>query len=196
MRTERLSAALLAFLMLASPALVFAHGDEDHGDKKKAVTAGPGMIARTARAGDYEVMVKHPVLEPLHEHQVRVFITRYATNEPVKDAVVSLMIAAKGKEPIKVAAKASARPGEYAATLPSLDAGTYNFSAVIAAGEANETASYGAVAIETPTPLAESGGWADAKNTWLLALTLALLSLLSATGFFAWRRRVVLQPQV
>lgn len=196
MRTERLSAALLAFLMLASPALAFAHGDEDHGDKKKAVAAGPGMVARTARVGDYEVMVKHPALEPLHEHPARVFITRYATNEPIKDAVVNLVIAIKGKELIKVLAKAAARPGEYEATLPSLDAGTYNLSAEIAADGANETASYGAVAIETPKPLAESGGGAEAKNAWLLALTLGLLALLSATVFSAWRRRVVLQPQI
>ena len=195
MRTERVSAALLAFLMLASPTLTFAHGDEDHGDKKKAVAAGPGMIARTARVGDYEVMVKHPVLEPLHEHSARVFVTRYATNEPVKDLLISLIIAAKGKEPVKVAAKASARPGEYEVSLPPLDAGSYNFSAVIAAGGVNGTANYGAVAIETPKTPVENDGSAGAKNSWLLALTLGLLTLLSATGFLAWRRGVVLQPQ-
>ena len=177
---------LLSLNLLLLPA-VFAHGDEDHGDKKKAVAAGPGMIARTARVGDYEVMVKHPV---------RIFVTRYATNEPVKDAVVSLVIAIKGKEPVKVAAKASSRPGEYEANLPPLDAGTYNLSAVVAAGGANGTASYGAVAVETPQPAAESDGWTEAKNAWLLAMVLGLLALISATGFLAWRRRIVLQPQV
>ena len=186
---------LLSLNLLLLPA-VFAHGDEDHGDKKKAVAAGPGMIARTARVGDYEVMVKHPVLEPLHEHPVRIFVTRYATNEPVKDAVVSLVIAIKGKEPVKVAAKASSRPGEYEANLPPLDAGTYNLSAVVAAGGANGTASYGAVAVETPQPAAESDGWTEAKNAWLLAMVLGLLALISATGFLAWHRRIVLQPQV
>lgn len=195
MRIERWAVLVLIGLALALPPVSFAHGDEDHGDKKKAVAAGPGMIARTARVGDYEVMVKHPSLEPLHELAARVFVTRYVTNEPVKDASVTLVIAAKGKEPVKVAAKASAHPGEYEVSLPPLDAGTYNFSAVIAAGGTNETASYGAVAVETPKPMAESGGLVETKNGWLLALTLGLLALLSATGFLTWRRRVVLQPQ-
>jgi hypothetical protein len=196
MRTERLSAALLAFLMLTSPALTFAHGDDDHGDKKAAVAAGPGMIARTARVGDYEVMVKHPVLEPLHEHPARVFITRYATNEPVKDAVVNLVIAIKGKELVEVLAKAAARLGEYEVTLPPLDAGTYNLSALLVAGEVNGTATYGAVTVEMPKPSAESSGWGEAKSAWLLALVIGLLASLSVAAFLAWRRRVVLQPQV
>lgn len=195
MRMERWAGLILIVLALAFPPVSFAHGDEDHGDKKVAVAAGPGMIARTAHVGDYEVMLKHPALEPLHEHPARVFVTRYTTNEPVKDAVVSLVIAAQGKEPITVAAKAAARPGEYEANLPSLDAGTYNFSAVIAAGGANGTANYGAVAVETPKPLIESNGWAEAKNTWLLAVVFGGLAFLSATGFLAWRRRVALQPQ-
>lgn len=195
MRFEKRMTLALIVLALALPSPSFAHGDEDHGDKKTAVAAGPGMIARTSRVGDYEVLLKHPVLEPLHEHLARIFVTRYATNEPVKDAVVGLVIAIKGKEPVKVAAKASAVPGEYEANLPSLDAGTYNLSAVIAAGGTNETANYGAVAVETPKSPAESSDWAEAKNAWLLALTLGLLALLSATGFVAWRRRVVLQPQ-
>ncbi|MEP7270888.1 MAG: FixH family protein [Acidobacteriota bacterium] len=193
MRAGKRMMLALIVLGLALPPVSFAHGDEDHGDKKKAVAAGPGMIARTARVGDYEVMVKHPVLEPLHEHAARIFVTRYATNEPIKDAVVSLVIAFKRTEPVKVAAKASARPGEYEANLPPLDAGTYNLSAMIDVGEANWTANYGEVAVERPKPTAESSAWDEAKSAWLLAL--GLLMLLSATGFLAWRRRVVRQPQ-
>jgi hypothetical protein len=192
MKIGRLSAALLILLILASSALTFAHGDEDHGDKKTTVAAGPGLIARTAKVGDYEVTVKHPSLEPLHEHPARVFVTRYATNEPVKDAMVNLIIAIKGKELVKVLAKAAARPGEYEATMPPLDVGTYNFSAAISAGGANGTANYGAVVVEMPKPLAGSRGWAETKNAWLLALVLGLLALVSATGFLTWRRRIVL----
>jgi len=195
MRTERLSAVLLILLLLVFPPVSLAHGDEDHGEKKTAVAAGPGMIARTARVGDYEVMVKHPALESLHEHPARVFVTRYATNEPVKDASVSLALAAKGKETVKVEAKASARPGEYEVKLPPLDAGTYNLSAAIAVGGANGTATYGALAVETPKPPAENSGWAEARSAWLLALVLGLLALVSATGFLAWRRRVMPQTQ-
>lgn len=193
MKAERIVGALLISLILALPPAALAHGDDDHG-KKKAVAAGPGMIARTARTGDYEVMLKHPVLEPLHAHAARLFITRYATNEPVKDVAVSLVIAGKGAAPITVTAKPSTRPGEYEVSLPSLDQGSYNLSATVAVGEVNGTVSYGAVAVEESRPPAESGGAANVMGALLWLFGLMVLGLASVTGFIAWHRRAVLQP--
>ena len=195
MRTKRLSAALLAFLMLAFQPAIFAHGDEDHGGKKPAVAAGPGMIARTARAGDYEVMMKHPVLEPLHEHAARVFVTRYATNEAVKGATVNLVIAVKGKAPIKVAAKASANSGEYELILPPLDAGAYNFTAEVGVAGARGTANYGAVAIEPPQPTETDSGWAGLMNAVLWQSGVLFMALISVMSYRAWHRRAVLLPE-
>jgi hypothetical protein len=188
------SALSLILLLLAAPA-IWAHGGEDHGEKKPVVSAGPGVVARTARVGDYEILVKHPALEPLHEHPARVFVTRFATNEPVKDAAVSLTVSGKDKAPITLNAKPSAGPGEYEVSLPSLDEGSYNLSAAVTAGGASGTASFGPLAVETPSAASAAEQVAGARNAVFWALGAGTLLLVGATLFLALRRRAVLQPQ-
>jgi len=196
MKNERLSVSMLALLILAFAPAIFAHGDEDHGDKKP-VAAGLGMIARTARAGDYEVMLKHPALEPLHERRARIFITRYDTNEPVKDATVRLVIAGKGAAPINVNAKASAQPGEFEIVLPPLDQGSYNLSADVTAGGTSGTAEFGAIAVEEAkaTSATESGNAFGVWGALLWVSGLAALVVASLQGFLIWRRRAVVQQE-
>ena len=185
----------LGFILLALLSASSAHEGHDNGAKKPAVAADSGMIARTARVGDYEVMMKHPALEPLHEHSARLFITTYATNEPVKEATANLVIAAKGKEPITVAAKPSARAGEHELTLPPLDSGNYNFSVIVKAGGVEQTANYGAVTVETPKTVAVESNLADTKNVLLWLLSVSLLTAVSLTGYRAWHRHAILQPE-
>ncbi len=185
----------LGLILLALPSASSAHEGHDDGAKKAAVAADSGMIARTARVGDYEVMMKHPALEPLHEHSARLFITRYASNEPIKEATANLIIAAKGKEPIKVAAKPSARAGEYELTLPPLDSGNYSFSVVVKIGGVEQTASYGAVAIEAPQPAAAAGNLADTGNALLWSLGVLLLTVVGVTSYRVWHRHAILQPE-
>ena len=185
----------LGLILLALPSASSAHEGHDDGAKKPAVTADAGMIARTARVGDYEVMMKHPALEQLHEHSARLFITLYATNEPVKEATANLVIAAKGKEPIKVAAKPSARAGEYELTLPPLDSGNYSFSVIVKAGGVEQTANYGAVAIEAPQPAATESNLMDTGNALLWSLGVLLLTMVGVTSYRVWHRHAILQPE-
>ncbi len=185
----------LGLILLALPSASSAHEGHDDGTKKAAVAADSGMVARTARVGDYEVMMKHPALEPLHEHSARLFITLYATNEPVKEATANLVIAAKGKEPIKVAAKPSARAGEYELTLPPLDSGNYSFSVIVKAGGVEQTANYGAVAIEAPQPAATESNLMDTGNALLWSLGVLLLTMVGVTSYRVWHRHAILQPE-
>ena len=185
----------LGFILLALPSASSAHEGHDDGAKKAAVAADSGMIARTARVGDYEVMMKHPALEPLHEHSARLFITLYATNEPVKEATANLVIAAKGKEPIKIPAKPSMRAGEYELTLPPLDSGNHSFSVVVKVGGIEQTASYGAVAIEAPQPAATESNLMDTGNALLWSLGVLLLTVVGMTSYRVWHRHAILQPE-
>ena len=197
MKHERLSVDLLALLILALAPAIFAHGDEDHGDKKPVAATGTGMIARTARAGDYEVLLKHPALEPLHEHTARIFVTRYDTNEPVKDAAVKLVIAGKGAAPVNVNAKPSSRPGEFEIVLPPLDQGSYNLSVDVTVGGMNGTANYGAVTVEEAKAMATIGS-ENASGVWgalFWSLGLAALAIASLKGLLIWHRRAVLQQE-
>lgn len=185
----------LGLILLALPSASSAHEGHDDGAKKPAVAADSGMFARTARAGDYEVMMKHPALEPLHEHSARLFITRYATNEPVKEATANLVIATKGKEPVKVVARPSARAGEYEFALPPLDSGAYSFSVIVKTGGIEQTANYGAVTIETPKSEAAGGNFAGAMNVLLWLLGMSLLTAIGVMSYRVWHRRAILQPE-
>ncbi|MDQ3256678.1 MAG: hypothetical protein M3R15_22775, partial [Acidobacteriota bacterium] len=82
---RRLAAILIivAALTAVLPATSLAHEGEDHGESKAPViAAGAGMVTRTARAGDWEITLKHSPLEPDKEIPARVFVTRFETNEP------------------------------------------------------------------------------------------------------------------
>lgn len=195
MQPKRKTGWLLIVLVLALPSALFAHGDEDHGDKKSVVVAGTGMIARIARVGDYEVLLKHPVLEPLHEQAARIFITRYTTNEAVNGAAVNLVIAGKGQAPSKVTAKAAAKAGEYEITLPPLDVGAYNLTAEITINGTQGTASYGAVAIESPQVKVEDSSGAGWLTTLWRALGVLLMALIGVLSYRVWHRRAILQPE-
>jgi len=196
MKHERLSVALLALLILALAPVIFAHGGEDHGNKKPVAATGTGMIARTARAGDYEVLLKHPALEPLHEHTARIFVTRYDTNEPVKDAAVKLGITSKEGAPVNVNAKPSSRPGEFEIVLPPLDQGSYNLSVDVTVGGTNGTANYGTVTVEeAKATTTESGNASGMWGALLWSLGLAALATASLKGFLIWHRRAVLQQE-
>ena len=82
--TFNLMAMMILFVFFTAP--IFAHGGEDHGDAKPAVTSNQkGMVARTARAGEFEILLKHSPLEPDTETAAKLFITRFATNEPFAD---------------------------------------------------------------------------------------------------------------
>lgn len=105
--------------LLMNGATVFAHGGEDHGDKKPAtVSQGTNMIVHVARAGDYEVVIKHAPVEPAKEMVARVFVTRFANNEPVTSIKPIVTLTSDNGTPLEVAGVASTTPGMYEVKLP------------------------------------------------------------------------------
>ncbi len=177
-----LLALMLALLMPGARAL--AHGDEDHGDKKApVVSGGTGMVTRVARAGDFEVTIKHPPIEPDKEIAARVFVTRFETNEPVGKAQVFLAFGDGGGAP-EVAASASSTPGIYEVKLPPLPKGQYKLTARLDVNGTSGAAQYGAIEVApAPPPAVESASsWA---RTALIAL--ALLVALGVAGMIVYR---------
>ena len=184
------AAALALFVgaLLTPAATVFAHGGEDHGDQKApAVATGPGRVVHTARAGDLEVVVKHPPVEPDKEVVARVLVTRFATNEPVGDAKVTLVLAGEGGAPVEVtAAPSAATPGMYEAKFPPLPKNQYTLTASLDTGGKTETVAYGAIQV-APLPAASAGVVASWARSALIGL-----GLLAALGLavFVVRRAV------
>ncbi len=184
-RSGILLVILLAALTMMPRSLVFAHGGEDHGDKPApAVATGTGMVTHTARAGDMEVTVKHPALEPDKEVAARVFITHFATNEPVGGANIVVTLTGEGGAPVESAATASATSGMYEVKLPPLPKGQYKLTARVEHDGETQTAQYGALQV-APLPVAAASSVATWARSALIAL--ALILGLGIAGFVVYR---------
>lgn len=184
LQSKRWVSRLGLCLVLGSTAIqVWAHGGEDHGEQKVAVASANGAtLTRVARAGDYEITLKQPNLEPDHETTARLFVTRYETNEAIAKANVALLIQAEGAPSAVV--KESATPGLYEVTLPPLRAGTVSLTARLTVNGATETANFGAVTVAAPPTPAPADKTLWARTALLI---LGVLALVGTLGWWLWR---------
>lgn len=191
-RTARNSFAFYAVLLASiwltlalSVKGVMAHGGEDHGDKKvEAAPAGAGMIARVVRVGDYEVTIKYPNVEPDKETAARVFLTRFATNEPVADAKIVLLMQGVDGVPAEVSTTPSATPGLYEVKLPPMPQGDCKLTARVDINGSAMTADFGTMQIKMPEAAALTGGALWARTVLIVLAGLLLLGLLAAAVYF------------
>ena len=80
---------LLLGLLLTSPA--YAHGGEDHGEGPKAGTAaGATSFSAAALSEQFEVLLRYEPLEGGQPADLRLFLSDYATNAPIKGAKLTL----------------------------------------------------------------------------------------------------------
>jgi hypothetical protein len=141
------------------------------------------MMTRTARAGDYEVTLKHTPIEPDEETAARVFVTRFDTNEPVEKAIVTLLFNG-GEAPIQAAATAANTAGMYEGDLPPMREGEYKLTARIVLNRTTETVEFGVIQVASaPVTAAES------KSSWARSALIALASLvgLGVIGVLLYR---------
>lgn len=184
MNSHKIIRGVLAITLslFASSASVMAHGGEDHGESAPVVQAGAGMQTRSARAGEWEVAIKHPIFEPDTETTARVFVTRFETNEPVERARVFVMFGDGTAQ--EIAATAGATAGIYEVKLSPLPKGQYALTARVEAGNESETVQFGQIGVTTPPP-AE----VESSNTWARTglIVLAALAALAALGVVGYR---------
>ena len=155
---------------LISGATVFAHGGEDHGDQKPpTVSQGTNMIVHTARAGDFEVMIKHGPVEPDKETVARVFVNRFENNEPVSGAKTIVTLTNDSGAPVDLTATASATPGMYEVKLPPLPKGQYKLAARVDSGGDTKNAAFGQLEV-APQPVTAIGTVASWARTALIVL--------------------------
>lgn len=190
-RGRSLAAALLmsvalSFFGSAMPAL--AHEGEDHGEAKPAtVSTGGAAEVRSVRIKDFEVTLKNAPLEPDTESSARVFVTRFATNEPVQNANITLTIEREGDKTEDIAATATEKPGIFVVKLPPIPEGTARLRVRLESAGNVDNASLGEVEI---SPHVENSAavtsWAQTALYWLLAIL--ALAVIGAIGWFAVRR--------
>lgn len=136
------------FSLAGDVADVFAHGGEDHGDQKPAVAKTEnGMVSRTARLGDFEILLKHALLEPDKGMSARLFLTKFETNEPVGDANITMEAETANGAVIAIPVQKSESAGSYVLTMPALAEGAYTLRARLSASGKTDTATFSGVEV-------------------------------------------------
>ena len=190
-RLRGLAAAFLmsvALSLFGSTMQVFAHGGEDHGDAKPAALRTNGAAeVRSVRIKDFEVTLKNAPLAPDTESSARLFVTKFATNEPVPNARITLTIEREGDQTEDIAATATDMPGSFVVKLPPIPEGAARLRVRLESADNVDNASLGEVKIapQVETSAAETS-WAQTALYWLLALL--AMALVGAIGWFSVRR--------
>ncbi len=175
--------ALLLLLTLGfwgNASSVSAHGGEDHGDEKpKAPTTTAGTISRTARLGDVEILIKHPSLEPDTAATARLFITKFATNEPFGDANPAVEIeSANGGSVAEIAVEKTDAGGSYILKIPAFAEGLYTVRIKTTVGGKTDTATFSGVEIAHQEAAVTNGG-----SSWLQTLLTGFLLIIGLALF-------------
>lgn len=181
-------AAIFVFsALLISPIVSVGHGGEDHGDQKPKSTANAkGIVSHTARLGDFEVVVKHPVLEPDQPTAGRVFITKFDTNEPFRNAEVKVEMESANGAIFGATVEAAEQPGVYGAKFPALPEDTYTMRARVTYDGETDTATFSGINVRPVASGTEAGvSW---LMTGLIGVVFSLVVLLlGGLVYFVWR---------
>jgi cobalamin biosynthesis Mg chelatase CobN len=174
-------------LLSASPSYVLGHGGEDHGDQKPKSTANAkGIVSHSARLGEMELMLKHPALEPDQTTSGRLFITKFDTNEPFREAVAKVEMESSSGEIFTATTEVGEQPGTYALKFPALPRGTYNIRANVSHGGETDTATFSGIEVRPAVVSAEAG--ASWITTLLIGVVFSLVVvLLIGLVYFVWR---------
>ena len=191
-RLRLIAASLLigvSFFAVAGPPRAFAHGGEDHGEKKPEVTtADNGTVSRTMRVGDLELLLKHSLLEPDAAAAGGLFLTRFTTNEPLDAADIRMEVESANGSVTQILTEKTEAPGTFTLKIPALPEGSYTLRATTAIGGKTETATFSGVEVAhkgAPSASTGDGSWAGYALTGLLFLI--GVSLFSALVYLAAR---------
>ena len=187
---------LLSLLVLLSVLLgagnaseAFAHGGEDHGDGESKTTAsGKGMVSHTARLGDFELMLKHPLLEPDTATSARLFVTDFKTNTPAGDVGPAVEVESSNGAVTQAAIEKTDTVGSYVVKIPALPEGAYLVRAKLTYKGETDTATFSGVEVKTQPTLSAAEGEISWTRFALIAFVFALvLALFGGLVFFVWR---------
>ena len=168
---------------------LLAHGGEDYGESKaKTVSTEKGVVTRTAKVGDLEILLKHAPLEPDTQISGRLFVTRFATNEPAADETPMIEITAPDGKTYQAETAKTETPGSFSFKLPPLPENTYTILAKINASGKAQSAIFSGVSVEHSDSETTSSGISSWLKTALMLLgAIFFLGSFGALMFFAWR---------
>ena len=178
---------LLWPLLVATTAL--AHGGEDHGDAKAATLAGATTFSAVATSEQFEVLLRYAPLKPGADADMRLFLSDFATNAPIKGAKFIFTSPEDPKLKFETTEKG---PGEYLVetTFPAKKA--YSMTVQVSAGAQADLLLLEGLVVgkELPVaaaPVAMAQPWLTWK-TGLLLLGTFLLGVAAAALLIRRRR--------
>jgi hypothetical protein len=176
-----------AFFIFGNAAQIFAHGGEDHGDEQpKATISEKGNISHTARLGAYEITFRHPFLEPDAATPAKLFITEFATNKPVENAIAAIEIESAGDGTvIPAVVEKTETAGSYNVKLPALLQGIYTIRAKLTYEGEIDTATFTNVEV-APAPAATQTDLSWARTASIEFVLMLVLALLGGLIYFVW----------
>ena len=164
--------------LVVTPLAGWAHGDDDHGDAPTPLPAPTSAPRAEAQTTDFELVVAP------QGPSLLLFLDRFASNEPVSDAEVTVQSKDLQATAVKVA------PGTYRVTgEPWTRPGTHALTISVQTPEASDLLS---VTLDIPAPAAEKADktWANGRPGWLLAGAVLLLALAAVfVVAVVWQRR-------
>lgn len=177
----------LSPLLIGSIILLFgfearAHGGEDHGESQPQIAVTSTEVKHLARVGDLELLIKHAPIAPDRSAAAHVFLSRYATNEPVGGALITLRLA--GQASAEVLAKGGRVSGQYELALPPLPQGSYRLSARVEVDGRSAEADLGALEV---APARASDAVGSGLQPSFVVVSLLIIIAASALLLFAWR---------
>jgi len=166
---------LLGLLLLSSAA--HAHGGEDHGDGAKASTpAGATSFSVAALSEQFEVLLRYEPLEGGKPADLRLFLSDYATNAPIKGAKLTLTNPEDANLKWAVTEK---EPGVYLVEGQFPANKAYSFAANIVAGDKADLLLLEGIKVGEKLPVAAT---APAVATSLFSSWKTILALVGAFG--------------
>lgn len=184
------TALLLSFAigLFGSAAQVSAHGGEDHGEAKPATaTTTAGTVTRSVRLGDFEITLKHSPLEPDASAAGKLFVTRFATNEPFVDANPALEVESATGAITEIPVEKTGAAGSYVARIPALPEGNYTVRTKLTYGGETDTATFSGVEIKHQEAAAQTSGSSWTQTALMAMLFLIALGLFGGLAYFALR---------
>ena len=178
---------LLWPLLVATAAL--AHGGEDHGDAKAATLAGATTFSAVATSEQFEVLLRYAPLKPGADADMRLFLSDFATNAPIKGAKFIFTSPEDPKLKFETTEKG---PGEYLVetTFPAKKA--YSMTVQVSAGAQADLLLLEGLVVGKELPVAAApAAMAQPWLTWKTGLLLLGTFLLgvAAAALLIRRRR-------
>lgn len=186
---------LILLLGLLLTGAAYAHGGEDHGDGAKAAApAGATSFSVAALSEQFEVLLRYEPLEGGQPADLRLFLSDYATNVPIKGAKLTLTNPEDAKLKWAVTEQ---EPGVYLVEGEFPANKAYSFALNVVAGERADLMLLDGIKVgeklpATTSPAAAAPGLFSSWKT-ILALVGAFVLGIGLTALLLRRRR---QPPV